>query len=170
MDPNQHRSFGVFKPVGHLMVSFASRGQADAGADALTKIGIEADDVQHMSDREMLDMTAQDMEAASPLTAFGQDLNLVKAHHALAERGYQWLLVRVSSDAQAQKVADALKACGAERAQRYGHFVIEELIEHRTDTPRVTETPDRGLDAQTASGRESERAELRPPEKPEKSS
>lgn len=165
MDPKNHRSFGVFKPVGHLLISFPSRGQALKAAATLKDAGVAEEHVQHLSDREMLDETRQDLQAASPLAAFGQDLNLVKAHLALAERGYHWLLVRVTSDEQAREVADAVKPCGAERAQRYGHFVIEEMIEHSSDTPRVTETPDRGLDAQTASGRETERAELRPPPK-----
>jgi hypothetical protein len=166
MDPKNHRSFGVFKPVGYVAVSFPSRAQARAAADQLTSTSIPQEDVSHMSDREMLAEANQDLEAASPLAAFGQDLNLVKANRALAERGYHWLLVRVSDDAQAREVADVVKPCGAERAQRYGHFLIEELIEHRSDTPQVAETPERGLDAQTPSGRETERAELRPPQRP----
>ncbi|NYS35797.1 hypothetical protein HZZ02_19160, partial [Streptococcus danieliae] len=83
-------------------------------------------------------------------------------HQALAERGYHWLVVRVDNDEAARTAADALKAAGAERAQLYGRFIIEELIEHAADLPQVSESPDRGLDAQTPSGHEAERAEIRP--------
>lgn len=68
----------------------------------------------------------------------------------------------MDNDEAARTAADALKAAGAERAQLYGRFIIEELIEHAADLPQVSESPDRGLDAQTPSGHEAERAELRP--------
>lgn len=50
--------------------------------------------------------------------------------------------------------------CGpfnAERAQKYGRLIVEELIEHGDDLPQVAESPARGLDAQTTSGRERDR-------------
>ena len=97
----------------------------------------------------MLAQIDEDLRQASPVAAVGQELNLVKAHQALAERGYHWLVVRVDNDEAARTAADALKAAGAERAQLYGRFIIEELIEHAADLPQVSESPDRGLDAQT---------------------
>jgi hypothetical protein len=37
----------------------------------------------------------------------------------------------------ARRVADTAKPFKAERAQHYGHFVIEELIAHVDDEPQV---------------------------------
>ncbi|EEF25643.1 conserved hypothetical protein, partial [Ricinus communis] len=135
---------------------------ADDGVAALQALELPAQDIQRYSDREMLAQIDEDLRQASPVAAVGQELNLVKAHQALAERGYHWLVVRVDNDEAARTAADALKAAGAERAQLYGRFIIEELIEHAADLPQVSESPDRGLDAQTPSGHEAERAELRP--------
>jgi hypothetical protein len=59
-------------------------------------------------------------------------------------------------------VAACVKPLGAERAQLYGRFLIEELITHADAPPQVAESPARQLDAATPSGREEERAELRP--------
>lgn len=162
MDSSPPRAYGVFKPVGHMVVSFPTAAQADDGVAALQALDLPAQDIQRYSDREMLAQIDEDLRQASPVAAVGQELNLVKAHQALAERGYHWLVVRVDNDEAARTAADALKAAGAERAQLYGRFIIEELIEHAADLPQVSESPDRGLDAQTPSGHEGERAEIRP--------
>lgn len=162
MDSSPPRAYGVFKPVGHMVVSFPTAAQADDGVAALQALERPARDIRRYSDREMLAQIEEDLRQASPVAAVGQELNLVKAHQALAERGYHWLVVRVDNDEAARTAADALKAAGAERAQLYGRFIIEELIEHAADLPQVSESPDRGLDAQTPSGHEAERAKIRP--------
>ena len=159
--PVQH-SFGVFKPVGHVVISFPTAAQADAAVMALQQTGLAPGAVRRYSDREMVRQIDHDRAHASVFASIGQELNLVMAHRALAERGYHWLVVHAPDDAQARLVADTARACGAERAQAYGHFIIEELIERASDEPQVAESPDRGLDAQTPSGREDERADAAP--------
>jgi hypothetical protein len=158
---DEQRSFGVFKPVGHVVISFPRAEQAAQASAALADLGLPAEAVRHYTDREMLRQIDEDIACASPLASVGQEMNLVLAHRALAERGYHWLVVHVNNDKQAIQVADAAKACGAERAQHYGHFIIEELIERPGNLPQVAESPDRGLDAQTPSGKESEAAAVK---------
>ncbi|HSW25191.1 MAG TPA: hypothetical protein VLJ62_20690 [Burkholderiaceae bacterium] len=160
---DQH-SFGAFKPVDHVVISFATAQQADAAAQALAAIGVRGPTaVRRLTDREMLRQIDADLERASPLASIGQEVNLMKAHRALAERGYHWLVVHAPDDRQAARVAQVARDHDAERAQRYGNFIIEELIVRPTDRSPVAESPDRGLDAQTPSGREAERARMRPP-------
>ena len=167
MHPEEKTSFGVFKPVGHTVISFPSAEQADAARAALGQLRITDEAVISYTDREMLVQVDRDIQAASPLASIGQEMNLVLAHKALAEKGYHWLIVRTPDDDVAQQVAAMVKPLGAERAQLYGRFVIEELITHADALPQVAESPDRMLDAATPSGREEERAELRPaPETP----
>jgi hypothetical protein len=151
-DTEQH-SFGVFKPVDHVVISFALAEQADAAAQTLTSLGLRAPTaVRRLSDREMLAQIDADLQRASPLAAIGQ------------EGGYHWLIVYAPDDRQAQRVAQVARDHGAERAQRYGNFIIEELI---SPTKRqVAESPDRGLDAQTPSGQEAERAQVPPARRP----
>lgn len=164
MDREENLSFGVFKPVGHVVISFPSAEQAKATARDLDRLGLHGDVITYLTDREMLSQIDRDLERASVLAGVGQDLNLVKAHQVLAEEGYHWLIVKAKNDEQAAQIADCAKGHGAERAQHYGHFIIEELISHPTDLPQVAESPDRGLDPQTPSGKESQRADIRPPE------
>ena len=154
-------SFGVFKPVGHVVISFPQPAQAAAAASALAGLGLRPGAVRHYDAKEMLRQIDADIARASPLAAIGQEMNLVLAHRALAERGYHWLVVFAGSDAQARQIARTAQACGAERAQHYGHFIIEELIDRPGSVAQVAESPDRGLDAQTPSGKESEAAEVK---------
>lgn len=161
MSSPERSSFGVFKPVGHVVISLPTAAAADRAADSLAQLGLKDDAVQRYDDRAMLRQIDQDIANASPIASIGQEMNLVLAHRALAQRGYHWLVVAVGNDAQALQAARAAQAEGAERAQHYGHFIIEELIERPGDVPQVAESPDRGLDAQTPSGKESEAAEVK---------
>jgi hypothetical protein len=155
---SDERSFGVFKPVDHVVISFPSAEQAAAAEQALAAAGLQGvPTVRRLSDQQMLAQIDQDLQKASLLASVGQEVNLIKAHRALAERGYHWLVVHVPDNALATRVANIARQQGAERAQLYGNFIIEELIDRGTK-PQVAESPDRGLDAQTPSGDEAERA------------
>ena len=161
MSRNEQISFGVFKPVGHVVISFPQADRADQAAAALAMQGWGDTAVRRYNDRQMIQQIDEDIVNASPLASIGQEMNLVLAHRALAEKGYHWLVVRAGGDDQARQVADIAERFGAERAQAYGHFIIEELIDRPGNLPQVAESPDRGLDAQTPSGKETEAAELK---------
>lgn len=139
-------SFGVFKPVGHVVVSFPNAAAADRAAQALAQMGVRGGLVRRYSDRHMLAQIDRDIERASPLASVGQEMNLIKAQRELAERGFHFLVVKADDDEQAAAVAACVKPFGAERAQHYGHFIIDELIEPPGLPQQVAESPDRGLD------------------------
>jgi hypothetical protein len=163
-DTSQMRSFGVFKPVGHVVISFPNAQAMKAAAQALRQAGFggEPQSLREIDDRAMVAQADDDIARASPLAAIGQELNLVKAQRELARLGYHFLVVKADDDEAARLVADIAARHEAERAQLYGQLIIEELIQHPGDEAQVAESPDRGLDAQTPSGEEAERAALRP--------
>jgi hypothetical protein len=165
--PEDNHSFGVYKPVGHLVISFPTPGQADTAFHGLADAGVTPDDVHRYTDLEMIEQIDRDIASASPLASLGQELNLVRAQRELAVLGYHWLVVRAGDDDRAARIAGIAAAAGAERAQLYGHFIIEELIDRPGHQPQVAESPDRGLDAQTPSGKETDAGALahdaRPP-------
>jgi hypothetical protein len=156
---NRPTSFGVYKPVGHLVISFPTAQDAQAALaaleapetpetpEALSSLAIEASDIHTYSDTEMVTQVAEDLKNASPLAAIGQEINLLRSHGELAERGYHFLVVKAKDDEQARQIAQAVRPHAAERAQYYGHFIIEEMIEPAHGPPQVAESPDRGLDA-----------------------
>lgn len=163
-DPSRMRSFGVFKPVGHVVISFPTAAAAHAAAQALRQAGFGdgPDALREIGDRAMVAQADDDLARASPVASIGQEVNLVKAQRELALLGYHFLVVKAEDADAARHIAAIAGAHEAERAQHYGRFIVEELIGHDTDTAQVAESPDRGLDAQTPSGTEAERATLRP--------
>ena len=80
------------------------------------------------------------IEHAGMLASIGQELDLMKANLDLAEQGHTF------------QVADIARHFNATRAQKYGRFLIEEVIEVGRGETRVFESVDRGLDSQTRLG------------------
>ena len=149
-------AYGVFKPVGHVLMSFADVAAADAAVLALHVGGFAGADIHRYSPQEMCAQAEHDIANASPLATIGQELNLVKAQLALAQLGAYFVLVGAESGEQVQAATSVAIACHASRAQRYGSLMIEELVPVGHTARQVAESPDRGLDAQTRSGQEGE--------------
>lgn len=147
-------AFGVFKPVGHVIVAFPSEGDTQAALTALLQGGFAPEDINVYSPEQMRRQADIDIEQAGVLAGIGQELNLVKSHRELAEKGHSFLVVKAPDDDRTQQVADIARRFHAARAQKYGRLLIEELIEVGSDEKQVAESPDRGLDAQTRSGQE----------------
>ena len=154
-------AYGVFKPVGHVIVSFADQADMQAARSALLGDGFAAEDLVTYSPEQMKRQADVDIERAGVLATIGQELNLVKAHRDLAEQGYGFLVVKAEKGEEAQRVAETVKRHRAFRAQKYGRMVIEDLIEPGSGQKQVGESPDRGLDAQTRSGVEGDAARAR---------
>ena len=150
MDIKDHpKSFGVFKPVDHIVAAFASQADLEGAAGALRARGFDDAEMTRYTPEQMLAQADDNLKTASPVAAIGQDLNLVKAHRALAAKGCPFLVVHAPKDEQAQIVTEVIRAHGARAAQRYGGFIIEELIEE-ADEQQVFESPDKGLDLEAA--------------------
>jgi len=141
-------SFGVFKPVGHVLMSFATASQSDLAVTALREAGFGESDISRYTPDEMRDQAQSDIGNASGLASLGQDLNLVKAHLALAQLGQSFVVVGAADDEQVQRVTEVAERLQATRAQRYGMLVIEELVAPGETAQQTAESPDRGLDLQ----------------------
>lgn len=155
-------AFGVFKPVGHVVVSLPPEVELEPVAGELESLGAE---VTRYTAEEMRAQIDHDLERAGFMANIGQELNLVKAHRVLAEEGYNWLVVKARDHDQANDIAAIVDRHGAERAQYYGHLIVEELIQHGGSRKQRPESPHAGLDSETPSGLEKERA-LRSPQPP----
>jgi hypothetical protein len=152
------QAYGVFKPVGHSIVSFAAADDLRAARAALREAGVADATMREYTPQQMERQAEQDIEHAGVLASIGQELNLVKAHRELAHQGFSFLMVPSPDDAAAALIAQVARRFNAERAQRFGRLVIEELVEPGAGTRQVAESPDRGLDAQTPSGLEGDTA------------
>ncbi len=139
-------SFGIFKPVGHIVMSYRSTTDMEAAAGALTAAGFAAKELVRYTPKEMIAQVDDEIATASPLAAIGQDLNLVKAHRELAESGCSFLVVHVPDDAHVEKATVVARKFKAVTAQRYGRFIVEELIDDGSGIGQTSESSDTGLD------------------------
>ncbi|HEX4509382.1 MAG TPA: hypothetical protein VH328_04860 [Burkholderiaceae bacterium] len=149
-----HTAYGVTKPVGHVLISFPTEEDALAAREDLHGAGFGEQDIAYFTAEQMKARTEEDMRTAGFLASVGQELNLVKAQNALARAGHAFLSVHAPEDDRARGAARIAERHHADRAQRYGRLIIEELIEPGTGEAQVAESPARGLDPQTPSGRE----------------
>jgi hypothetical protein len=150
---NSQTAYGVFKPVGHVLASFPTERDARSAVDALKEAGFP--DVAYYSADEVRERAERDIERAGVLATIGQELNLVKQQRDLAREGHPFVSVLAEQDDAARRAADIVARYNADRAQKYGHLIIEELIEPGTGQRQAKESPDTGLDPQTRSGNES---------------
>lgn len=152
-DSNSQTAYGVFKPVGHVLASFPSEHDARSAVEALQQAGFA--EVAFYPAEEVLERANRDIANAGVLANIGQELNLVKQQRDLAEEGHPFVSVLAKEDDEAQRAGDIVARHNADRAQKYGSLIIEELIEPGSGQRQAKESPDTGLDPQTRSGHES---------------
>lgn len=121
-------AYGVFKPVGHVLMAFKTGDDQQAAARALADAGFAAKDVVAYSSEEMLRQSERQIENAGPLASLGQEKNLVKRHRELAAEGHSFLVVFAPEREQTERVTEVATTCHALLAQKYGQMLIEELI------------------------------------------
>lgn len=143
---NPPESFGVFKPVGHVVITLRSAADVQAAEHALSEQGFSANEMVRYTSAEMIVQVDEEIATASPMAAIGQDLNLIKAHRESAEEGCQFLVVHAPEDAHVEKVEAVAHRFHAVAAQRYGRFITEELIDPDDGLNQTHESTDTGLD------------------------
>jgi hypothetical protein len=121
-------SFGVFKPVGHVMTGVPGQVQMDALVSALHDAGWPTTAVRQFSPRESLAELRAMVDRVGPLAGVGYEITLLRRYVALTERGYRWLLVQVDDSQRAVAAAALARACGATVAVHYRTLVEEDLI------------------------------------------
>lgn len=151
-DSTSQTAYGVFKPVDHVLASFPTEDDARAAVQALREAGFP--EVAFYPAAQVCQRADRDIASAGVLAGIGQELNLVKQQRELAGAGHPFVSVLAPEDAAARRAADILARHRADRAQKFGHLIIEELIEPGSGPRQANESPDTGLDPQTRSGRE----------------
>ena len=121
-------SFGVFKPVGYLMVGVPTQPQTDSLEAALHAAGWPANEVQYFTPRESVAELAAMVDNAGAMAGFGYEITLLRRYLTLAEQGYRWLLVKVDDSEHASSAAETARQHGAVLAVYYRRFTVEDLI------------------------------------------
>lgn len=121
-------SFGVFKPVGYVMLGLPNERPLDTLIDALHAGGWARADVLHFTPRETVPELEAMLENAGPMAGFGYEITLLRRYLDLARQGHRWILVKVDDVEHAAHAADIARSCGATLAVHYRTLTVEELI------------------------------------------
>jgi hypothetical protein len=120
-------SFGVFSPTGHVVMAFATDGEAERAMQLLVKDGFAQDDVTHYSkDEVMAELQKSEKQSESPLQ-IGQEVAKVDRYLALAKQGCGFLVLHVPEDDAAKRAVAIVKPLGLKFAEKYNRLTIEEL-------------------------------------------
>lgn len=126
---NPPTTFGVFKPVGHTLIAFATEDELQSAQTALGLLGFAPESMVRYSPAEMRAQVAAELLDASPLASFGYEIDLIRQHKILAEQDCSFLVVEAPTDVLADKVAELVQNVKPTSAQHYGHFMIKNLTE-----------------------------------------
>ena len=125
-DPAQ--SFGVFNPVGHLVLAFPDDATAEAAREDLLDHGFEHEDVLLYSAQEERETMTRMLDHIGTAAHFGHEVTLMRLYKAMAEKGSGWLMVYAPDEAHCQRALDVAKRHGVLLAEKYHRLVIEDLI------------------------------------------
>ncbi len=121
-------SFGVFKPVGHVMIGLPTQVQLDALVAALLDDDWPISALRQFSPVESAAELQAMIDNAGFAASAGYEITLLHRYLSLTQTGYRWLLVRADDNARAKAAAMAARTCGATLALHYRILTIEELI------------------------------------------
>lgn len=125
---NPPETFGVFKPVGHTVITYRTALDLQQATALLATKGFTAAALIRYSPEEMIAQVDAELETVGFLASFGYELDLMKANRALALEGCSFLIVHAPDADTAELVAEVAKSSNAVAAQHYGTFMIQEIL------------------------------------------
>ncbi len=125
---DQPLSFGVFNPVGHIVVAFDDDATASAAAQALKDAGFEDEDILQYNAHEESEAMSRMLDGITGAAGFGHEVTLMRQYKSLADEGCGWLVVYAPEKERCEKVVAIARRHGAKLAEKYGRLVIEDLL------------------------------------------
>lgn len=132
-------SFGVFKPVGHVVLAFTTVERRDAMQAALFAADFQPDEVTAFDSEEWLQTMNRADANYGILASFGSELDQVEMHAKLAHDGHVFLVVFAPKQTRTDQVMALALEHHATLAQKYGRLMIENVI---LDTDHSRISPD----------------------------
>lgn len=121
------RRFGIFTPVGYLILAFREQTDATQARDALLTGGYESDEIMWFSSEQVVADIENNRDNVSPLAHLGTELGYQEEQLKYAEQGYTFLVVYAPSEAETARVLNVARRYGARLAHKYNRLTIEEI-------------------------------------------
>lgn len=119
---------GVFYPTGHMFIMYPT---ADDAADAerrLINSGYDVGPISLLTPGDIHEKIAAAVADEDHMPSAGTEAATARHYEELAREGHHAILVPAPKAKDAERVMDALKGTNISYAQRYRHFVIEDVV------------------------------------------
>ena len=129
-EPKMFTLSGVFYPTGHVFLMFPTVDEALAAEKMLIEAGYDGGQICLLTPKDIHDKIAAAAQAIEEeaLPSPGTEAATARHYEELAREGHHALMVPARSARDTEKVMQALKGAKISFAQKYRHFVIEDLV------------------------------------------
>jgi hypothetical protein len=120
--------FGIFYPLGYLVVAFPNQEDARQVQRDLMAGGYDQADCEFYTCKEVADAAQRNLaDNKGFLARLGWSDEAVKAHLEAAKQGSAFLLIYAPGDTDATRAMNVIRRVPFDFAHRYQRFTIEEI-------------------------------------------
>jgi hypothetical protein len=121
------RSFGVFAPVGYLVLAFQEERDAAHTREALITGGYDDDEVMQFSSQHVMAAMESTRDNISILAYLGTELAHQREQLEYAKQGCTFLVVYAPSEPETARVLNVARRFRARLAHKYNRLTVEEI-------------------------------------------
>ena len=126
--PSPPTQFGVFYPLGHVVVALQSAEDAERMRQRLIDGGYDEHDVTLWNSSQVAAAARELQQSAGVLARiFGAEIAAMDKHIELADAGYTFLVAYCPSDLDTQRLMNVARRFTYGLAQKYDRFTITKL-------------------------------------------
>ena len=126
--PPPPTQFGVFYPLGHVVVALESHEDAERMRQLLIDGGYDEHDVTLWTGPQVTTGARELQQSASVIAKiFGAELEAMTKHIELADAGYTFLVAYCPSDLETKRLMNVAHRFRYRLAQKYDRFSITEF-------------------------------------------
>lgn len=126
--PEYATSFGLFYPVGYLVVGFKNEKDALQVQQDLKTGGYEAEDCASFSCRQVIEVASDNLEKNTGFLArLGWADEAIKIHLETAKEGGSFLVIYAPDSVSSDRAMNVVRRVPFEFVHRYHRLAIEEL-------------------------------------------
>lgn len=120
--------FGIFYPIGYLVVAFPTREDAQRVQQDLMTGGYDPADCVLFTCAEVADAARRNLDANTGwLARLGKSDDAVQRHLDAAEQGAAFLLIHAPGETDVTRAMNVIRRGRFEFAHKYHRFAIEDL-------------------------------------------
>lgn len=120
-------SFGVFSPVGYVVLALGTPGDVSRTRDALLGGGYDDEDILSYGPDEVVTATEQSFPDRGLLSHLGGEREAAERHQEMAREGCHFLLVRALTRDETNRVMNVARRSGLRLAHKYDKGSVAEL-------------------------------------------